>query len=78
MLLKRYTKEIFRPECNPRFESLHCIAHLEQNIEPVLPYLNSFLGGFAYLKDPAAVVFKVHVLNITHCTRQLRQFDEFR
>ena len=65
MLLKRYTKEIFRPECNPGFESVHCIAHLEQNIEPALPYLNSFLGGFAYLKDPAAVIFKVHGKLIT-------------
>ena len=58
MLLKRYTKEIFRPECNPGFESVHCIAHLEQNIEPVLPYLNANLGGFEYLNDPAAVIFR--------------------
>ncbi len=58
MLLRRYTKEIFRPECNPGFESLHCIAHLEQNVEPVLPYLNANLGGFEYLNDPAAVIFR--------------------
>ncbi len=58
MLLKRYTKEIFRPECNPGFESLHCIARLEQNVEPVLPYLNANLGGFEYLNDPAAVIFR--------------------
>lgn len=58
MLLKRYTKEIFRPECNPGFESVHCIARLEQNVEPVLPYLNANLGGFEYLNDPAAVIFR--------------------
>jgi ArsR family metal-binding transcriptional regulator len=58
MLLKRYTKEIFRPECNPGFESVHCIARLEQNVEPVLPYLNANLGGFEYLIDPAAVIFR--------------------
>ena len=58
MLLKRYTKEIFRPECNPGFESVHCIAHLDQNIEPVLPYLNAVLGGFEYLKEPPAVIFR--------------------
>ncbi len=58
MLLKRYTKEIFRPECNPAFESVHCVAHLDQNIEPVLPYLNAVLGGFEYLKNPPAVIFR--------------------
>jgi len=58
MLLKTYTKEIFRPECNPDFESLHCIAHLDQDISGVLPYLNAELGGFDYVKDPPAVIFK--------------------
>ena len=58
MLLKNYSKEIFRPECNPGFESVHCIAHLDENIEPVLPYLNAVLGGFEYLKDPPAVIFR--------------------
>jgi ArsR family metal-binding transcriptional regulator len=58
MLLKKYTKEIFRPECNPAFESVHCVAHLDQNIEPVLPYLNAVLGGFEYLKNPPAVIFR--------------------
>ena len=58
MLLTSYSKEIFRPECNHRFESVHCIAHLEQDISAVLPYLNAVLGGFDYLKDPPAVVFR--------------------
>ncbi len=58
MLLKSYTKEIFRPECNPGFESVHCIAHLDQDISGVLPYLNAVLGGFDYLKDPPAVIFR--------------------
>ena len=58
MMLKGYSKQIFRPECNPGFESVHCIAHLDQDIEPVLPYLNAVLGGFEYLKDPPAVVFR--------------------
>ena len=58
MLLKNYSKEIFRPECNPGFESVHCIAHLDQDIESVLPYLNAVLGGFDYLKDPPAVIFR--------------------
>ncbi len=65
MLLKTYRKEIFRPECNPKFQSLHCIAHLDQDVTEALPYLNSVLGGFEYLKDPPAVVFKAHGRLIT-------------
>ncbi|MFO7785567.1 MAG: (Fe-S)-binding protein [Desulfatiglandales bacterium] len=60
MLLNGYKKQIFRPECNPGFESLHCIAHLDQDITEVLPYLNAVLGGFEYLKDPPAVTFRIH------------------
>jgi ArsR family metal-binding transcriptional regulator len=58
MLLESYSKEIFRPECNPSFESVHCMALLEQDISAVLPYLNAVLGGFEYLKDPPAVIFR--------------------
>ena len=58
MLLKSFRKEIVRAECNPRFESVHCIAHLDQDIEPVLPYLNAVLGGFFRYSNPPAVVFK--------------------
>jgi len=58
MLLKGYRTEIFRPEQNPQFESLHCIAHLEQDISEALPYLNTLLGGFDYLKDPPALILK--------------------
>jgi ArsR family metal-binding transcriptional regulator len=71
MLLKSYTKEIFRPECNPRFQSLHCIAHLGQDIREVLPYLNAVLGGFEYLKDPPAVTFKVYGRLITVQPKQI-------
>ena len=58
MFLKSYFREIFRPECNPSFESLHCIAHLDQDISEVLPYLNAVLGGFEYVNDPPAVIFR--------------------
>jgi ArsR family metal-binding transcriptional regulator len=58
MLLKSYCKEIFRPACNPGFETVHCIAHLNQDISAVLPYLNAVLGGFEYLQDPPAVIFR--------------------
>jgi len=71
MLLIRYTKEIFRPECNPSFQSLHCIARLEQDVTPVLPYLNAVLGGVEYLKDPPAVTFRVHGKIITVHSREI-------
>jgi ArsR family metal-binding transcriptional regulator len=71
VLLKSYTKEIFRPECNPSFQSLHCIARLDQDVSEVLPYLNSALGGFEYFKDPPAVTFRVHGKIITVHPRQI-------
>ena len=58
MLLKGYRKEITRPECRREALSLHCIAHLEQDISEVLPYLNAKLGGDQYLKDPPSLTFK--------------------
>jgi ArsR family metal-binding transcriptional regulator len=71
MLLEGYTKEIFRPECNPSFQSLHCIAHLEQDITETLPYLNAVLGGFEYFKDPPAVTFRIHGKLITLHPREI-------
>lgn len=58
MLLKGYRKEISRPECRREALSLHCIAHLDQDISKVLPYLNAKLGGDQYLKDPPSLTFK--------------------
>ncbi|MFO7461487.1 MAG: (Fe-S)-binding protein [Desulfatiglandales bacterium] len=71
MLLKNYRKEIFRPECNPSFQSLHCIAHLDQAITEVLPYLNAVLGGFEYLKEPPAVTFRIQGKIITIHPREI-------
>ena len=71
MFLKRYRKEIFRPECNPQFQSLHCIAHLDDDITEVLPYLNSVLGGHQFLKDPPSLTFKYHGKLITLHSREI-------
>lgn len=60
MLLKAYTKEIFRSKCMPGAQSFHCHAHLEEDITDVLPYLNTELGGDVYTLDPPAVTFKLH------------------
>lgn len=65
MLLESYTKEIFRAECNPGFEALHCFAHLNQDVGEAIPYLNAVLGGFTFTKDPPSVTFKVHSKLIT-------------
>ena len=71
MLLQGYRKEIFRPECNPQFQSLHCIAHLDEDVTAVLPYLNAVLGGHQYLKDPPALTLKVHGKLITLHPREI-------
>jgi ArsR family metal-binding transcriptional regulator len=71
MFLKEYRKEIFRPECNPNFQSVHCIAHLESDISGVLPYLNTVLGGSAYTQNPPSVTFKVHGKLITLHSQQI-------
>ncbi len=65
MLLTGYTKEIFRAKCNPEFESVHCHAHLKEDVSEVLPYLNTELGGHGFSKDPPSVTFKVHGRLIT-------------
>ena len=81
MLLKGYQKEFVRPECRPEAESVHVIAHLDQDIGEVLPYLNAALGGFQYTKEPPSVSFKVHgKLIAVHprkiCVNALRDEEE--
>jgi len=71
MLLSGYRKEIFRPECNPSFQSLHCIAHLDEDVSEVLPYLNSTLGGFEYYREPPAVTFRMYGKIITVHPREI-------
>lgn len=71
MLLKSYTKEVFRAKCNPSFESVHCIAHLEEDIREVLPYLNTVLGGFSYTEDPPSLTLRVQGRLITLHPREI-------
>jgi len=58
MLLKSYRLEIFNSECNPGAMTVHCFAHLDQDVSEALPYLNAELGGFEYIKDPPSVTFR--------------------
>ena len=71
MLLEGYRKEIFLPECNNSFQSIHCIAHLDQDIGEVIPYLNAVLGGDSYIKDPPSVTFKFQGKLITVHARKI-------
>ena len=71
MLLKTYRKEIFRPECNPNFTSLHCYAHLNEDVGQVIPYLNAELGGFQCTKEPPSITFKIRGRLITVHSRQI-------
>jgi ArsR family metal-binding transcriptional regulator len=65
MLFKGYREEISKPACNNTFQSLHCIAHLDEDISEALPYLNAVLGGDTYIKDPPSVTFKMQGKLIT-------------
>lgn len=60
MLLKSYRLEIFNNECMPGAMTVQCFAHLDQNVSEALPFLNSELGGFGYIKDPPSVTFRLH------------------
>lgn len=71
MLLSGYTKKIFRPECNPSFASVHCIARLNEDVGKVLPYLNAVLGGTQYLNDPPEVMFHHHGKMIKIAAREI-------
>lgn len=65
MLLTGYVKDISLPACNSSFQSLHCIAHLNEDISEVLPYLNAELGGHQFTKDPPSVTFRINGRLIT-------------
>jgi hypothetical protein len=58
MLLKGYTSEIFRSKCNAGAQILHCFAHLHDDVGEVLPYLNTELGGFSYVKHQPVMTLK--------------------
>ncbi len=71
MLLKGYRPEIFKPTCNASFQSLHCIAHLDEDVGEALPYLNAVLGGDTYIKDPPSVTFNMHGKLVTVHRRKI-------
>jgi ArsR family metal-binding transcriptional regulator len=71
MLLESYRLEIFNSACDPDAMNVHCFAHLDQDVGEALPYLNTVLGGFEYLRDPPSVTFKAHGKLITVHARKI-------
>lgn len=71
MLLKSYRLETFNSKCMPGAMSVECIAHLDQDVSEALPYLNSELGGFTYIKELPSVTFKIYGKLITVQGRQI-------
>ncbi len=59
MLLQDYQLEVFRPKCNPNFESVHCVAKLETDISEALPYLGTSVGGGMYIKYPPSLTLRM-------------------
>jgi ArsR family metal-binding transcriptional regulator len=60
MLLNSYTIEFVRLSCGSEAQQLDLLAHLDQDIGEVIPYLNAVLGGFQYTKAPRSVSFKLN------------------
>jgi ArsR family metal-binding transcriptional regulator len=71
MVLNGYRMEIFLPACNSHFQSLHCIAHLHEDVGQVIPYLNAVLGGDIFIKDPLSVTFSMHGKLVTVRSREI-------
>lgn len=65
MLLYEYELEILKSKCQASAIGVHCFAHLKQDVTEALPYLNTVLGGFEYLKDPPSVTFRAQGKLIT-------------
>ncbi len=49
----------------PGAQSIHCYAHLNEDVGKVLPYLNAVLGGASFSKEPPSVTFKANGKLIT-------------
>ena len=71
MLLKSYQMELFNNECMPSAMTIQCFAHLDQDVSVALPYLNTVLVGFEYIKEPPSVTFRAQGKLITVYGRKI-------
>jgi ArsR family metal-binding transcriptional regulator len=59
-----YRQEFVRPP-NPSAQHLRCFAHLDTDIETILPHLNTVLKGFRYASAPPTLTLKHEAKLIT-------------
>lgn len=71
MLLTGYNLEIFKSKCDAKVLGVQCIAHLDNDVREVLPYLNSVLGATFYSKEPPSLMLKNYGKLITIHARQI-------
>lgn len=71
MLIQGYEVEIFRPVCNPEFQSVHCLARLDGDAGQAIPYLNAELGGDDICLDPPSVTLRNRGRLITVHAREI-------
>jgi ArsR family metal-binding transcriptional regulator len=63
-------QEFVRPP-NPSARHLRCFAHLDTDIEAILPHLNTVLKGFRYNADPPCLTLKHQAKLITLSPRSI-------
>ena len=63
-------QEFVRPP-NPSARHLRCFAHLDTDIEDILPHLNTVLKGFRYAADPPSLMLKHQAKLITFSPRSI-------
>ena len=71
MLLKGYKLQIFKSKCDTKATGVHCFAHLSDDISDVLPFLNTVLGAFVYIRDPPSLMLKNYGKLITFEARKI-------
>jgi ArsR family metal-binding transcriptional regulator len=64
MLVKDYHLEYCRPP-NPEATHLRGLARLDEDIEELLPYLNTVLRGHLYMREPPSLTIKYQAKLIT-------------
>lgn len=70
-LIETYQLEVFTPPCHPGAETWSAVAHLQEDIGPVLPYLNATLRGAVYNHAAQALQWKKGGRNIVFHARKI-------
>jgi len=70
MRVKTYHLEFCRPP-NPEATHLRGLARLDQDIEELLPYLNTVLRGHLYMREPPSLTIKYQAKLITFHPKEI-------